>query len=153
MAPGEVDVERARLSVEHPQRLGAAHAARQVAGVGGAQQLVQVRGGGAALHQVIVGARHERGHRRLLVAGAGDDHHRQRQLAFADLRQQLQAAAVGELQVGQHKVEGGLRPGQALPGGGQGRHDLQLQLRGLPLQLAPGEIGVHRVILQVEHAQ
>ena len=117
VAAGEVDVHGVRFRVEQAQRAGPALPFLPGVGIGGSKDPGQLAGQLGSLDQIIVGPRLERGDSGLLVAGAGEDHQRQRPLALPAVADQLQPAAVREVQVGeQHVEEASATPGQELQG-------------------------------------
>jgi hypothetical protein len=68
------------------------------------------------LHEVVVGARLEHADDRLLAAEAGHDEHRDGVMRGAQEPQHLEAAAVGHLQVENHRgVRGGVEQAPRFP--------------------------------------
>jgi ribosomal protein L44E len=84
--------------------------------------------------------------------GAGQNHHRQRQIVQPNVRQQLQAAAVGQRQVGQHQIKGrcGLLR-QAFHRRRQAGHHFKLRLRCQSCQCTARQIGILRSVFNVKH--
>ena len=154
VAAGEVDIHVVRFRVEQAQGAGSAPQSLPGVGIGGPEHPGQIAGQLWSLDQIIVRPRLERGHSGLLIAGAGEDHQRQRPLALPAVADQLQPAAVRKVQVGEYHVEEApAAPGQELQGSSEGPCDLQNDIRSNPGEFPADQVGVDRVILDIEHAQ
>ena len=87
---------------------------------------------------------------RSLVAAASQQQHRGAGPAVTDLRHQLDAVAIGQVHVDQQHVAGaggiGQQRARLLERAGQP----QLHLRGLLRQHPAGQVGIERVVLDVD---
>ena len=149
MAQRQVDVGGMMLGVEHPERAltpGVLAAEARKCGVErGPYFLWEV----LTLGLVVVGAGLEGGDRRRLVSLACEQHTGQRKPALTHLAHQIEAAAVGEVQVGQHEVVA-VGVFQAPVRLSQRRGDVHRVPAVLTPQRARDEVGIGRVVFEVE---
>ena len=146
----QVDVEAVGVHLQHPQRTAAPLRALTHPLPNGQQAARQPFQVVVAFDQVVVRTGLEGGNRGLLVARAGQDHDGQRQLGVAHPGQHVQAAPVGQGQIGQHQVvnTGLVEPLQPFGDGG-GHIDLDAHRRAC--QGSPGEVRIEGRVFDVEH--